>query len=128
MKTVKEWWGKKRVYTVIRHVNKRGVLCQGRRWPGTCLHVTNCRSQLCVCVVCSTRHHCSVVEGACSSVLCRVLLLLSEGYMLSSSYVEDVCVRVVEGPRLAFRTIGCVGEGAGVDRTIRGVGVPARRS
>ena len=34
----------------------------------------------------------------------------------------------VEGPRLAFRTTQCVGEVAGVDRTIRGVGVPARRS
>ena len=46
--------------------------------------------------------------------------------------VRFVCrgffVRVVEGPRLAFRTIGCVGEVAGVDRTKRGVGVPARRS
>ena len=31
-------------------------------------------------------------------------------------------------PRLAFRTIPCVGQRAGVDRTIRGVGVPARRS
>ena len=39
-----------------------------------------------------------------------------------------LCVGVVDIPRLAFRTILCVGERAGVDRTIRGVGVPARRS
>ena len=38
------------------------------------------------------------------------------------------CLGAVEGPRLAFRTVPCVGEGAGVNRTIRGVGVPARRS
>jgi len=37
-------------------------------------------------------------------------------------------VGVVGSPRLAFRTIGCVGEVAGVNRTKRGVGVPARRS
>ena len=39
-----------------------------------------------------------------------------------------LCLGAVEDPRLAFRTIRCVGEVAGVDRAIRGVGVPARRS
>ena len=68
-----------------------------------------------------------IVEGA-AVVAGRRLAVVVGGVHAVKFVFRGFFVRVVEGPRLAFRTIGCVGEVAGVDRTIRGVGVPARSS
>ena len=69
----------------------------------------------------------AIVEGA-AVVAGRRLAVVVGGVHAVRFVYRGLFVRVVEGPRLAFRTIGCVCEVAGVDRTIRGVGVPARRS
>ena len=68
-----------------------------------------------------------IVEGA-AVVAGRRLAVLVGGAHAVRFVWRGLYIGVVEGPRLAFRTLGCVGEVAGVDRTIRGVGVPARRS
>ena len=69
----------------------------------------------------------AIAEDAAVVAGCRLAVVVGGVHA-----VRFVCrgffVRVVESPRLAFRTIGCVGEVAGVDRTKHVVGVPARRS
>ena len=68
-----------------------------------------------------------IVEGA-AVVAGRRLAVVVGGVHAVKFVHRFLCVGSVEGPRLAFRTTRCVGEVAGVDRTIRGVGVPARSS
>ena len=68
-----------------------------------------------------------IVEDA-AVVAGRRLVVVVGGVHAVRFVLRVLCLGAVEDPRLAFRTIRCVGEGAGVDRTIRGVGVPARRS
>ena len=69
----------------------------------------------------------AIVEGA--AVVAGRRLAVVVGGVHAIRFVHRVLyVGAVEGPRLAFRTTQCVGEVAGVDRTIRGVGVPARSS
>ena len=69
------------------------------------------------------------VTGEDAAVVAGRRLAVVVGGVHAVRFVLRVlCLGAVEDPRLAFRTIRCVGEGAGVDRTIRGVGVPARRS
>ena len=68
-----------------------------------------------------------IVEGA-AVVAGRHLAVVVGGVHAVKFVLRALCVGSVEGPRLAFRSVLCVGERAGVDRTIRGVGVRARRS
>ena len=68
-----------------------------------------------------------IVEGA-AVVAGRRLAVLVGGAHAVRFVWRGLYIGVVEGPRLAFRTLGCVGEVAGVDRTIRVEGVPASRS
>ena len=69
----------------------------------------------------------AIVEGA-AVVASRRLAVVVGGVHAVRFVWRFFYKGVVEGPRLAFRTVRCVGEVAGVDRTIRGVGVPASRS
>ena len=68
-----------------------------------------------------------IVEGA-AVVAGRRLAVVVGGVHAVMFKLRFLFVGVVGSPRLAFRTIACVGEVAGVNRTKRGVGVPARRS
>ena len=69
----------------------------------------------------------AIAEDAAVVAGCRLAVVV--GGVHAIRFVHRVLyVRAVEDPRLAFRTTQCVGEVAGVDGTIRVVGVPARRS
>ena len=57
-----------------------------------------------------------IVEGA-AVVAGRRLAVLVGGVHAVRFVWRGLYIGVVEGPRLAFRTNGCVGEVAGVDRT-----------
>ena len=68
-----------------------------------------------------------IVEDA-AVVAGRRLAVVVGGVHAAGFVLRVLYLGVVEDPRLAFRTITCVGQRAGVDRTIRRVGVPARGS
>ena len=69
----------------------------------------------------------AIAEDAAVVAGCRLAVVV--GGVHAVKFVHRfLCVGSVEGPRLAFRTTQCVGEVAGVDRTKRGLGVPASRS
>ena len=69
----------------------------------------------------------AIVEDA-AVVAGRRLAVVVGGVHAVRFVLRVLYLGAVEDPRLAFRTIPCVGERAGVDRTKRGVDVPARRS
>ena len=94
----------------------------------TPVHVTVCPMVIVVLLGPVTPGTVAVTGEDAAVVAGRRLAVVVGGVHAVKFKLIFLCVGVVEGPRLAFRTIGCVGEVAGVDRTIRGVGVPARRS
>ena len=108
------------VYFSLREALTRHDLTPG--------HVTVCPT-VCAVQLGPVAPGTAVVTGEDAAVVAGRRLAVVVGGVHAVRFVcRGFFVRVVESPRLAFRTIGCVGEVAGVDRTIRGVGVPASRS